>query len=121
MEMFDGAVDLVTNIYPRSYPRGQSVEILRAACFKDNLARMVDESDREHVTPFFYRNAGRFQIRNLLLKPSLVDTSMAVDTPKDLEHFCQMIKTVGDNWTKMGFMQLLNQYKNDMAQEALSA
>jgi spore coat polysaccharide biosynthesis protein SpsF len=121
MEMLDGAVDLVTNIYPRSYPRGQSVEILRAACFKDNLPRMVSESDREHVTPFFYRNAGRFQIRNLLLKPSLADTSMAVDTPKDLERFRQLIGTTGDNWVKLSFPQLLDRFQKDVPQEGLRA
>ena len=121
LKIMDSSIDLVTNIFPRSYPRGQSVEVLKAQTYKDNLSRMVDKSDREHVTPFYYRNSGKFKINNILHKPSLANASMAVDTSKDFERFSQVIKTVGDNWAKMSFIQLLNQYKYDMPQESLSA
>ncbi len=114
LKKMDDTMDLITNIFPRSYPKGQSVEIMSTECFKHNISRMVDKSDKEHVTPFFYRNAGEFKIHNLLLKPSLADTSMAVDTPKDLERFRQMIRTTGDNWVKLSFPQLLSRFQKDL-------
>ena len=108
LEIMDDTIDLVTNIFPRSYPKGQSVEILSSVCFKDNMSRMLDKSDREHVTPFFYRNSEEFQIHNLLHEPSLANTSMAVDTPEDLERFCRLIGTMADDWVKLSFRQILD-------------
>lgn len=79
------AFDLVTNTFPRSFPKGLSVEVVRS----DALAALPDAAltadDREHVTPYFYRNADRFRILNLR---SAIDLSgepgCAVDTLEDL-------------------------------------
>jgi spore coat polysaccharide biosynthesis protein SpsF len=121
MEMLDGDVDLVTNIYPRSYPRGQSVEILRAECFKETLPRMNNESDREHVTSFFYRHAGEFRIQNLMHTTPLTTTTMAVDTPEDLERFQRLIDTTGDAWVGMNYKQLLDRMQKSTSQQDLHA
>jgi spore coat polysaccharide biosynthesis protein SpsF len=121
VEAFDGDTDLVTNIYPRSYPRGQSVEILWAECFRETLPRMKKESDREHVTSFFYQHAEEFRIRNLMHTPLLTDTSMAVDTPEDLDRFKRLIETTGDAWVGMDYQQLLNMMQKSMPQQDLHA
>lgn len=119
VEVFDGDTDLVTNIYPRSYPRGQSVEILWAKCFRETLPRMKKESDREHVTSFFYQHAGEFRIRNLMHTPPLTATSMAVDTPEDFERFQRLIETTGDAWVGMSYQQLLDRMQKAMSQQDL--
>jgi len=119
VEAFDVDADLVTNIYPRSYPRGQSVEILWAECFRETLPRMKKESDREHVTSIFYQHAGEFRIRNLMLTPPLTDTSMAVDTPEDFERFQRLIETTGDVWVGMNYRQLLDRIQKSMPQQDL--
>ncbi len=119
VEAFDADADLVTNIYPRSYPRGQSVEIIWAECFRKNLPRMNKESDREHVTPFFYQHAKEFRIRNLICAPSLEDYSMAVDTPEDFERFQRLIETAGDEWVGMSCRQLLDSMQKRVLQKDL--
>ena len=116
IEMLDGDIDLVTNVYPRSYPKGQSVEILRAKCFRETLPRMKNESDREHVTSFFYQHAEEFQIQNLLRTPPLTAVSMAVDTPEDLDRFQRLIETVGDVWIEMNYQQLFERMQKGMPQ-----
>lgn len=50
--------DIVTNIYPRTFPRGQSVEILRRGLFLEDRAIPQTVSDKEHVTPHLYRLEG---------------------------------------------------------------
>ncbi|QCO19886.1 hypothetical protein D3869_32075 (plasmid) [Azospirillum brasilense] len=55
--------DLVSNVFPRSFPPGQSVEVIRTDTFLTALDDMSNDV-REHVTLHFYRNASRFRIRN---------------------------------------------------------
>ena len=107
MGMMTDSTDLVTNVYPRSYPRGQSVEIMRAECFRKTLPCMKKDLDREHVTSFFYRNAFEFKIRNLLNTVSSSTTSMAVDTKEDFNRFKRLIESLGDSWIGMTYEELL--------------
>lgn len=81
----DAQADLITTVFPRTFPAGQNVELIRAA----SLARLPDDEltaeDREHVTAFFYRHPDRFSIRNIeSSQPSASGESLAVDTLDDL-------------------------------------
>ena len=44
--------DLITNIFPRSFPSGQSVEIIRTDILGKILKLRLDKYFYEHVTPF---------------------------------------------------------------------
>jgi len=48
-------LDLITNIHPRTFPRGQSVEIIHQRLFREKSFFPQTNSDREHVTPHLYR------------------------------------------------------------------
>lgn len=56
--------DIVTNVFPRTFPHGQSVEVVRASTFRAAYSRMTTAEHREHVTAFFYEHASDYQIRN---------------------------------------------------------
>ena len=78
-------VDLVTNVQPRTFPKGWSVEVIRSAAFEAIDPAQLSDHDREHVTAFFYANPSRFTICNVesgdLQQAAL---SLAVDSPDDL-------------------------------------
>ncbi len=76
--------DVVTNVHPRTYPRGQSVEVISGGAFMQAESRMQTDADREHVTPYFYRHASEFAIVNLQSELDYSDLKMAVDTSDDL-------------------------------------
>lgn len=76
-------VDLATNVFPRSFPPGQSVEVVRARTFLETLSAMDAGEDREHVTRYFYRNAEKFRIANFGASVPCPAVHMAVDTPAD--------------------------------------
>ncbi len=81
----DWPVDLVSNVFPRSFPKGQSLEIARAATFLAINPRELTEHDREHVMPIFYRNPDRYSIVNLFsANTELAEHSMTIDTLDDL-------------------------------------
>jgi spore coat polysaccharide biosynthesis protein SpsF len=75
--------DLVTNVFPRTFPRGQSVEVVDAAVFALGFGRMEDPEDLEHVTRFFYRHADEFAIESFAAEEDLSHLSLALDAEED--------------------------------------
>lgn len=76
-----GAFDLVTNVHPRTFPRGQSVEVVRTEALRAALPRLTQPGDREHVTQGLYRELQR--IENFAAdEPS--DMRLVLDTPEDV-------------------------------------
>jgi spore coat polysaccharide biosynthesis protein SpsF len=79
----EGGADIVTNVHPRSFPKGQSVEVLAVTALRRAAEQSDDPSDREHVTRFFYRRPEQFRIRNFKREPAAADIQLSVDTPED--------------------------------------
>ena len=78
-------VDLVTNIQPRTFPRGQSLELINSQTFAQIEPETLSEEEREHATKVFYAHPERFRIVNLVsADPKLAEQSFAVDTIEDL-------------------------------------
>jgi len=82
-----GDYDLVTNTWPRTFPRGQSVEVVQTDVFKEACGRMTEPEDKEHVTRFFYRHASEFRIHNFESGRDFGGLHMAVDEQRDFEAF----------------------------------
>lgn len=84
-------VDLVTNVYPRSFPPGQSVEVIRTAAFRRAVARMTMPDEFEHVTRYFYTRPEEFRIVNFASERPLNHHHLAVDTPDELKRFSDLV------------------------------
>lgn len=91
VRLAERSVDLVTNVLPRTFPHGQSVEVIRSATFLDVYQQMRVDEDVEHVTNFFYRNAEQFNIVNFRAQQDYSHIHLAVDTPHDMEIVAGMI------------------------------
>ncbi len=63
--------DLVTNIHPRTFPKGQSVEIISTKTLRKILQKKISVEENEHVTKFFYNNHDKFDILNFELNETL--------------------------------------------------
>lgn len=89
------AADIVTNVFPRSFPRGQSVEVIRTQVLARHLNYMTP-LQREHVTQYFYAKHGEFTIRNFF--NALGDQSqinLSVDTDFDLARVRTTARSLG--------------------------
>lgn len=75
--------DLITNVFPRTFPKGQSIEIIKTCILKNNI-RFFNGKDKEHVTTYFYKNHKDFSIENLKNKSKKKLINMTVDTRRDL-------------------------------------
>lgn len=99
--------DLVSNIFPRTFPYGISLEIVNTTALARALPQFtVVES--EHLTSHFYSNYQDFNILNISAATEY-DTSarMVVDTPQDFETFCKVVSTMGENFSTATLPQIL--------------
>lgn len=80
-----GDCDLVTNVLVRTYPKGQTVELLRAETFAAIDPAPLSAEQREHLTRIYYDQPDRFRIRSLESSDRvLAALGLAVDTLDDL-------------------------------------
>lgn len=87
-----GDFEIVTNVLKRTYPTGQSVEVLNASTFMDGYKQMQNSEDREHLTKFFYKNYKNFRIFNFVSERDYSKQRLSVDTSKDLEIISSIIE-----------------------------
>ena len=85
-----------SNVHPRSFPRGLDVEAAKTTALATAVEEAIDDYDREHVTPFLYRNPERFVMANLDSGEPLGDLSWTVDTSDDLAHLREIVASLPD-------------------------
>ena len=78
------AYDLTTNTQFRSFPKGQSVEVIRTEALGEARRNMNSAADFEHVTRYFYEHPDQFTIRNFGCDEALGEIQLSVDTLEDL-------------------------------------
>ena len=83
--------DIVTNVFPRTFPKGQSVEIIRSLILQKNMKKF-SIFDKEHVTTYFYKNYSNFNIKNFKSKKASKEADQVVDYPRDLKLISKMFK-----------------------------
>ncbi|MBD1140955.1 hypothetical protein IDH20_02180 [Pelagibacterales bacterium SAG-MED39] len=83
--------NFLTNILPRSFPKGQSVEIFDKKFFQKNFSSIKKSHDKEHVTTYFYSNKYKFRYINIKNKIDFSKINMCIDHPDDLKHAKRII------------------------------
>lgn len=110
VEVFSqGKWDLVTNVQRRTFPKGQSVEIVRSDFYLNGFRQMSSELEKEHVTPFFYGKADLSRIYNYE-NPDHSDFSavnLSVDTEDDFSFFALLVERF-PNIGAMGWRELVS-------------
>ena len=83
--------DIITNVFPRSYPKGQSVEIIKTSKLR-NFLNKFNEEQKEHVTRYFYKNYKKFMIKNFTSVKNKTKIKLAIDTENDLKVILKKFK-----------------------------
>ncbi len=108
VELFgSGDADLVTNVHPRSFPKGESVEVIAASALRLAAQESDDQLDREHVTRFFYRWPERWRIRNFKREPSAADIQLSVDTAEDFDALVRLVAAMKRPQAEYGLDEIL--------------
>jgi spore coat polysaccharide biosynthesis protein SpsF (cytidylyltransferase family) len=95
-EFRKGEYDFVTNLLPRTFPYGISVEIFDSKIFRDGYNKFKgNKVYEEHVTSYFYDNRYNYRYKNiesasLFPAEDLLNTRLVVDTQDDYETIVKM-------------------------------
>lgn len=77
--------DLATNVQVRSFPKGQSVEVIRTEALAGAYPYFADTSDFEHVTRYFYLHPEQVSIESFSSRDPMGSVQLSVDTIEDLQ------------------------------------
>ena len=88
-----GFYDLVSNVVKRTYPKGESVEVIRVDALERASPSFESSEDREHVTPYFYRHPELFKIESLKLEgENLSSVNLCVDDRESYRSFVRVLE-----------------------------
>ena len=107
-ELTKGDWDLVTNTLKRTFPKGLSVEVMKAAVFLEAVDQITDPQDLEHVTRYFYNNKSRFKIKNI--ESELGDfshISLSVDTLDDFNRIEKLLLDKRKKLSKLNWEEMI--------------
>tara|TARA_Y100000768_G_C23974689_1_gene682454 strand:+ start:767 stop:1438 length:672 start_codon:yes stop_codon:yes gene_type:complete len=107
-----GKYDMVTNTFPRSFPKGQSFSIHKSKIFVSNLKKIKKGNHKEHITPYFYENFKNFKIKNIKYNSNQSHLNMSIDTKTDLNKARKIIKRLNLNKKKNYLLNLVKVFTN---------
>lgn len=98
-DIVSGAIDLklesrgavVTNIYPRTFPKGQSVEIIKTSILEKNI-KFMNKSEKEHVTKFFYTDKIKIKIKNFKRFKNFQFKNYCIDNKRDIKQIKKIMQ-----------------------------
>ena len=79
-----GECDLVTNVPLRTFPKGQSVEVLLAETFRRACQAMTTDGQREHVTGIYYEHPETYRTLSFTSGVAFGRINLTVDTQEDV-------------------------------------
>jgi len=97
-------LDLVSNILLRTYPKGQSVEVIRSDAFCKAYKMLKSNDQREHVTKVFYENPHVFRILSFTSGMDLGRINLCIDTYEDvvrIEKVLDRVDNLPGNWREL--------------------
>jgi len=105
--------DLISNILKRTFPKGQSVEIISLKALKKLVKNKLSSQEREHVTLGFYNRQSNFKIFDFSNKDSnYSEVQLSIDTQEDFFEIENLFKTNKQTMT-LGWEELAK-IKNDL-------
>ncbi len=96
----DKDADLATNVLERTFPKGMSVEVVRAEAFRRAYSNMQSPDEFEHVTSHFYRTPTDWRIADFTSGRDLGRVNLSVDTASDFARFENILgRMTSPHWT----------------------
>lgn len=86
--------DCVTNCLFPTFPQGNEVEIFSFIALQIAWQDATLEYDREHVTPYFYKNKNRFKVFNVEYSKNISHMKWDVNEASDLALVREIVKRI---------------------------
>lgn len=107
--------DFATNLVPRHFPYGVSVEVFKTKIFEETFRRLETEQHKEHVTSYFYENISRYNplfIHYMDGEKNDHDIRLVVDTISDFLKIKELIQMIGTEIQTIQIEDIIKIYNN---------
>ena len=91
-------LDYCSNTIIPTYPEGLDVEVFKSEALKKAYNEAILNSEKEHVTPYIWKNKNIFNLVNLENDENLSNWRWTVDKPKDLAFAIEVYKNFNYNY-----------------------
>lgn len=91
-------IDTITNVLPRSYPKGCSIELTRRKQFLAIDAQTASEQEKEHVFPAVYSRTRPRRLLNLESSGDFSDLDVACDDFRQLDLLGHVLAQHAASW-----------------------
>ena len=113
-ECIEGEYDYASNTFEPTFPDGMDVEIFKFSALKKAYQEAVLKSDREHVTPYIWRNSSvkggeMFYSFSVKYHNDFSKYRLTVDTQDDFDLIENIILHQGSNKNWQDYVNYLNE------------
>lgn len=88
--------EVVTNVATRTFPKGQSVEVVSVSALRHRIDAGMTAAQKEHVTTCFYEQPEGVKLINIEHCQPLGDLQLSVDTEEDMAQFEDLLEVLGE-------------------------
>lgn len=109
--LIDNNYDYVSNTISPSYPEGLDIEVFTFAALKSAYENSTLESEKEHVTPYIWKNKDLFKIFNFENSKDHSHLRWTIDYEEDLEfvrHVCGKLD-IGNSFLMRDILRVLKE------------
>jgi spore coat polysaccharide biosynthesis protein SpsF len=90
--------DYLSNSLQRTFPRGLDAEVMSREALLRAAAEATKPHEREHVTPYLYRDGGGFRLRHHRAARDRASHRWTLDTVEDYRFFVRLFELLGERW-----------------------
>jgi len=102
------SLDYASNILEETFPMGMHIEVFSRATLNRAESNASSLEEREHVTPYIYRNPSIFQLYSVINPKNLSDYRWTVDYQEDLDFVRKVVEALEPNNQEFGMMDVIN-------------
>ena len=103
-----GLYDYVSNILEKGYPIGLHTEVFSREALTNAFNNSTDPDEREHVTPYLYRNPDKFKLASITPEIDMSHLRWTVDYPVDFEVIRRIIEGIYPKNSKFGIDEIIH-------------
>ncbi len=101
-------VDYASNILEETYPLGMHVEVFSQHALKKAFMCAKKPDEREHVTPYIYRNPSLFKLLSITNERNLSNHRWTIDFEEDLEFITKIVEKIIIDNIQLNMNQIAN-------------
>ena len=91
-KLISNGADYCSNTITPTYPEGLDIEVFTFKALEKAFNEAHLSSEREHVTPYIWKNPNFFKISEMMMRPNLSGWRWTVDKVEDLEFIRKLIQ-----------------------------